>query len=169
MQLSFSCIINVNLREKLKKNINIFNLYNLTIFLGLIDFAQPIYVNRECHNSRVTTIQDILERVQSPEEWPQIIIFPEGTCTNRTSLINFKTGAFNPGVPIQPVCIRYPNKIDTFTWTWSGPHVLLLVWRTLAQFHTFVEIEYLPVYVPNEEEKSNPKLYAQNVQKIMAK
>lgn len=131
--------------------------------------AQPIYVNRENHNSRVSTIQDILARVKSPEDWPQIMIFPEGTCTNRTSLIQFKTGAFNPGVSIQPVCIRYPNKVDTFTWTWGGPDVLMLVWRTLAQFHTFVEVEYLPVYVPNEEEKKNPKLYAQNVQQLMSK
>lgn len=156
----------------LNKSIKCFSLAPLlkfSKFLGLIDFAQPIYVNRQCHNSRVTTIQDILERVQSPYEWPQIIIFPEATCTNRTSLIQFKIGAFNPGVPIQPVLIRYPNAIDTFTWTWSGPHVLLLVWRTLAQFHTFIEIEYLPVYVPSEEEKKNPKLYAQNVQQLMSK
>lgn len=46
---------------------------------------------------------------------------------------------------------------------------MLLIWRTLAQFHTFVEIEYLPVYVPNEEEKKDPKLYAQNVQRLMSK
>ncbi|XP_070508580.1 lysophosphatidylcholine acyltransferase isoform X2 [Chironomus tepperi] len=135
----------------------------------LIDMAQPIYVNREDHNSRQLTIQDILNRVKSNDDWPQTMIFPEGTCTNRTSLIQFKCGAFYPGLPIQPVLIRYPNKIDTFTWTWSGPDVLLLIWRTLAQFHTFVEIEYLPVYVPNEEEKKDPKLYAQNVQRLMSK
>jgi lysophosphatidylcholine acyltransferase/lyso-PAF acetyltransferase len=82
----------------------------------LIDMAQPIYVRREDHNSRATTIQDILTRVKSTDDWPQIMIFPEGTCTNRTSLIQFKLGAFYPGLPIQPLCIRYPNKIDTFTW-----------------------------------------------------
>lgn len=53
----------------------------------------------------------------------QIIIFPEGTCTNRSCLITFKPGAFYPGVPVQPVCIRYPNKLDTVTWTWEGPGV----------------------------------------------
>lgn len=49
------------------------------------------------------------------------MIFPEGTCTNRSCLITFKCGAFYPGVPVQPVCIRYPNKLDTVTWTWEGP------------------------------------------------
>jgi lysophosphatidylcholine acyltransferase/lyso-PAF acetyltransferase len=137
--------------------------------LELIDLAQPIYVCREDHNSRATTIQDILTRTNSSDEWPQIMIFPEGTCTNRTSLIKFKPGAFYPGLPVQPVCIRYPNKTDTYTWTWNGPNVLLLLWRTLAQFHTIVEIEYLPVYTPSEEEKKNPKLYAQNVQNFMSR
>ena len=64
-------------------------------------------------------------------------------------------------------CINLINK--SFDRTWSGPDVTLLIWRTLAQFHTFVEIEYLPVYVPNEEEKKDPKLYAKNVQRLMSK
>lgn len=134
--------------------------------------AQPIYVCREDHNSRATTIQDILLRVKCLSDWQEIgriLIFPEGTCTNRSSLIQFKPGAFYPGQPIQPVLIRYPNKIDTFTWTWLGPNVFILLWRTLAQFHTHIEIEFLPTYIPNEEERNNAKLYAQNVQNLMAK
>jgi lysophosphatidylcholine acyltransferase/lyso-PAF acetyltransferase len=91
--------------------------------LELIDLAQPIYVCREDHESRTKTIQDIVSRANSEEDWPQILVFPEGTCTNRTSLIQFKPGAFYPGVPVQPVIIRYPNKLDTVTWTWQGPEV----------------------------------------------
>lgn len=135
----------------------------------LIDYAQPIYVCREDPNSRQTTIKEIIERANSQEDWPQILIFPEGTCTNRTSLIQFKPGAFYPGVPIQPVLVRYPNKVDTVTWTWEGPDALQLLWRTLTQFHTFCEIEFLPVYHPNEEEKRDPKLYARNVRNLMAR
>lgn len=60
------------------------------LILELIDMAQPIYVCREDHNSRATTIKDILQRVKSLTEWREIgriLVFPEGTCTNRTSLI----------------------------------------------------------------------------------
>ncbi|XP_055601061.1 lysophosphatidylcholine acyltransferase isoform X2 [Uranotaenia lowii] len=135
----------------------------------LIDYAQPIYVCREDPNSRQTTIKEIIERANSKEDWPQILIFPEGTCTNRTSLIQFKPGAFYPGVPIQPVLVRYPNKVDTVTWTWEGPDALQLLWRTLTQFHTFCEIEFMPVYYPSEEEKHDPKLYARNVRNLMAR
>ncbi|XP_055526242.1 lysophosphatidylcholine acyltransferase isoform X3 [Wyeomyia smithii] len=142
---------------------------SLPFFGKLIDYAQPIYVCREDPNSRQTTIKEIIERANSKENWPQILIFPEGTCTNRTSLIQFKPGAFYPGVPIQPVLVRYPNKVDTVTWTWEGPDALQLLWRTLTQFHTFCEIEFLPVYYPSEEEKRDPKLYAKNVRNLMAR
>ncbi|KAL9695541.1 hypothetical protein quinque_014826 [Culex quinquefasciatus] len=142
---------------------------SLPFFGKLIDYAQPIYVCREDPNSRQNTIKEIIERANSKEDWPQILIFPEGTCTNRTSLIQFKPGAFYPGVPIQPVLVRYPNKVDTVTWTWEGPDALQLLWRTLTQFHTFCEIEFMPVYHPSEEEKRDPKLYARNVRNLMAR
>ncbi|XP_037030616.1 lysophosphatidylcholine acyltransferase isoform X3 [Bradysia coprophila] len=135
----------------------------------LINFTQPIYVSREDPNSRQNTIKSIIERANSKLDWPQIIIFPEGTCTNRSCLITFKPGAFYPGVPVQPVCIRYPNKLDTVTWTWEGPGVLKLLWLTLTQIQTACEIEFLPVYVPSDEEKKNPKMFANNVRKVMAK
>ncbi|RVE47393.1 hypothetical protein evm_007992 [Chilo suppressalis] len=99
----------------------------------------------------------------------EVLIFPEGTCTNRSCLITFKPGGFYPGVPVQPVTIRYPNARDTVTWTWEGPGALKLLWLTLTQVHSSCEIEFLPVYYPSEEEKRDPKLYARNVRDVMAK
>ncbi|XP_063704078.1 lysophosphatidylcholine acyltransferase isoform X1 [Culicoides brevitarsis] len=142
---------------------------DMSFFGKLIDYTQPIYVCREDPDSRHNTIKEINERANSKEDWSQILIFPEGTCTNRTSLIQFKPGAFYPGVPVQPVCVRYPNKTDTVTWTWDGPDVITLLWRTLTQMHTYCEIEFLPVYTPNEEEKKDARLFARNVQAVMAK
>ncbi|CAB0004502.1 unnamed protein product [Nesidiocoris tenuis] len=92
------------------------------IWLGMImNYHQPLYVRRDNSESRHKSIQDIIERATSPLDWPQILIFPEGTTTNRSCLISFKPGAFIPGLPIQPLVIRYPNKTDTVTWTWDGP------------------------------------------------
>ncbi|KAM7346917.1 lysophosphatidylcholine acyltransferase isoform 1-T4 [Cochliomyia hominivorax] len=135
----------------------------------IINYAQPIYVQREDPNSRQTTIREIVNRARSEEDWPQVVIFAEGTCTNRKALIKFKGGAFYPGVPVQPVLLKYPNKYDTFTWTWDGPGVFRLLWLTMASFYSRVEIEFLPVYVPSEEEKADPNLYARNVRAVMAK
>lgn len=97
------------------------NIYLWRLFAELINFTQPVYVWRDDPDSRQNTIKEIINRATSDLDWPQILIFPEGTCTNRSCLITFKPGAFYPGVPIQPVCIRYPNKLDTVTWTWEGP------------------------------------------------
>lgn len=46
---------------------------------------------------------------------------------------------------------------------------LTLLWRTLSQVHTYCEIEFLPVYTPNDEEKKDARLFARNVQQVMAK
>lgn len=46
---------------------------------------------------------------------------------------------------------------------------LKLLWLTLTQVNTSCEIEFLPVYRPSEEEKRDPKLFANNVRKVMAK
>ncbi|XP_065219228.1 lysophosphatidylcholine acyltransferase isoform X2 [Planococcus citri] len=138
-------------------------------FGKILNFTQPIYVGRDDPDSRQKTIQDIIDRTTSKEDWAQVLIFPEGTCTNRSCLITFKPGAFYPGVPVQPVLIRYPNKLDTVTWTWDGPGALKLLWLTLTRAHSKCEIEFLPVYTPNEEEKKDPKLFAHNVRNVMAK
>ena len=60
----------------------------------LIQFTQPVFVSREDPNSRINTIKEIKKRAHSKGAWPQVVIFPEGTCTNRSCLIGFKPGMF---------------------------------------------------------------------------
>ncbi|KAI5938789.1 lysophosphatidylcholine acyltransferase 1 isoform X1 [Manis javanica] len=141
---------------------------DIPIWGTLIKYIRPVFVSRSDQASRRKTVEEIRRRAQSNGKWPQIMIFPEGTCTNRTCLITFKPGAFIPGVPVQPVVLRYPNKLDTITWTWQGPGALEILWLTLCQFHNQVEIEFLPVYSPSEEERKDPALYASNVRRVMA-
>nr|XP_040021225.1 lysophosphatidylcholine acyltransferase 1 [Gasterosteus aculeatus aculeatus] len=135
----------------------------------LIKFIRPVFVSRSDQDSRKKTVEEIKRRAHSGGEWPQIMIFPEGTCTNRSCLITFKPGAFIPAVPVQPVVIRYPNKLDSITWTWQGPGAFEILWLTLCQLHNEFVIEFLPIYTPSEEEKNNPALFAINVRRVMAK
>nr|XP_006000313.1 PREDICTED: lysophosphatidylcholine acyltransferase 2 [Latimeria chalumnae] len=142
---------------------------NVPIFGRLLRCCQPVLVSRLDPDSRKTTITEITKRATSKGRWPQVLIFPEGTCTNRSCLITFKQGAFIPGVPVQPVLIRYPNKLDTVTWTWQGYTAKGLLFLTLCQFYTNLEIEFLPPHVPSEEEKNDPHLFANRVRNTMAK
>ncbi|GAA6231815.1 lysophosphatidylcholine acyltransferase 1-like [Lates japonicus] len=142
---------------------------SIPVWGTLISYIRPVFVFRSDQDSRRKTVEEIKRRAQSEGKWPQIMIFPEGTCTNRSSLILFKAGAFIPGLPVQPVVLRYPNKLDTVTWTWQGPGAFKILWLTLCQPHNPMEIEYLPIYTPSNEEKENPALFANNVRKLMAK
>uniref|UniRef100_A0A2I2YSD9 Lysophosphatidylcholine acyltransferase 4 n=1 Tax=Gorilla gorilla gorilla TaxID=9595 RepID=A0A2I2YSD9_GORGO len=99
---------------------------------------------------------------------PQVLFFPEGTCSNKKALLKFKPGAFIAGVPVQPVLIRYPNSLDTTSWAWRGPGVLKVLWLTASQPCSIVDVEFLPVYHPSPEESRDPTLYANNVQRVMA-
>ena len=105
--------------------------------IELINYTQPVYVRRDDPNSRQNTIKEIVRRATSNDDWQQVLIFPEGTCTNRSGLITFKPGAFYPGVPVQPVCIRYPNRLDTVSWTWEGPGAYVALFNLII-FSSFL-------------------------------
>nr|XP_026248064.1 lysophosphatidylcholine acyltransferase 2 [Urocitellus parryii] len=135
---------------------------------SLLRAVQPVLVSRVDPDSRKNTINEIVKRATSGGEWPQILVFPEGTCTNRSCLITFKPGAFIPGVPVQPILLRYPNKLDTVTWTWQGYTFIQLCVLTFCQPFTKVEIEFMPVQVPSDAEKNDPVLFANRVRNLMA-
>ena len=100
-----------------------------------------------------------------------MVFFPEGTCTNRRALCQFKVGAFKPGIPVQPIVVQYDQGggPDTLSWTWDGPPALLSMLLTLCRFSTGLTIVKLPVYYPSEEERIDAELYAENVSELMSK
>ncbi|XP_021504406.1 lysophospholipid acyltransferase LPCAT4 [Meriones unguiculatus] len=135
---------------------------------ALLRFNQAILVSRHDPASRRRVVEEVRRRATSGGKWPQVLFFPEGTCSNKKALLKFKPGAFIAGVPVQPVLIRYPNSLDTTSWAWRGPGVLKVLWLTASQPCSIVEVEFLPVYQPSPEESKDPTLYANNVQRVMA-
>ena len=150
---------------------------------------------RRSPETRKRALKEICDRARSTDNLlPQLFLCPEGTNTNRKALIQFKVGAFAPGVPVQPVLIKYPGTervgkymisfvgtiftlthetslllTDAVTWTYNQNYSYVFsVWYLLANPINRVEVEFLPVYNPSEEEKNNPEIYARNVQKTMA-
>ena len=78
-----------------------------------------------------------------------------------SALLPFKTGAFRSGKPVQPVLVKYPNRLDTVTWTWDQPHgAATVALSTLSRPFTRLSIQILPVYHPSEGKAifSNSKL-----------
>ncbi|KAK6938788.1 Phospholipid/glycerol acyltransferase [Dillenia turbinata] len=131
-----------------------------------------VFVRRESKSSDFRGVSAIVtERVRVKEahqnkDAPLMMLFPEGTTTNGGYLLPFKTGAFLSGAPVLPVILRYPYERFSPAWdSISGVrHVILL----LCQFVNHIEVIKLPVYYPSQQEKDDPKLYANNVKKLMA-
>jgi lysophosphatidylcholine acyltransferase/lyso-PAF acetyltransferase len=93
-----------------------------------------------------------------------ILVFPTGTTTNLNVVITFKVGAFSAGVPVQPALLRYKFRHCDPAWVFSGPGTLMLIFRLMCQFYNKLEIEFLPVHHPTEEEKEEPSKFARHVQ-----
>lgn len=130
-----------------------------------------VYVQRESKSSDFKGVAAVVtERVREAHEnesAPMMMLFPEGTTTNGDFLLPFKTGAFLAKAPVLPVILRYPYQRFSPAWdSISGiRHVIFL----LCQFVNHLEVIRLPIYHPNEQEKEDPKLYAENARKLMAR
>ena len=96
----------------------------------------------------------------------QVLLFPEGSCTNQSALLPFKLGAFVAGKPVQPVLIRFPFRFTDPSWPAIGPSLPALVFRMMAGLWQSVHIKYLPVVTPTEEEKAAPAVFAAKVRQV---
>lgn len=129
-----------------------------------------VYVQREYrssdHKGVSGVVTDRLEAAHNNPNAPGLLLFPEGTTTNGGYLLPFKTGAFRARTPVQPVILKYPFRRFSPAWdTISGArHVVLL----MCQYVNHLEVVRLPVYRPTQKECSDPKLYADNVRRLMA-
>lgn len=64
----------------------------IPFFAFLAKSIQAIIVNRRDPNNKVITMNEIKRRADPALNWPQLAIFPEGTTTNGSALVSFKTG-----------------------------------------------------------------------------
>lgn len=139
---------------------------NFLFFRQFLMLAGMIFVKRESDSSRKETIDSITTAAAHN----RIAICPEGTCCNGSKLLRFKSGAFAPGLPVQPMVIKYTNSsgMDTTSWTYDGLSFFTITWLTLCNLWTRIEVTKLPAYFPNQEEKSDARLFADNVRKYVS-
>ncbi|KAK7283345.1 hypothetical protein RIF29_12793 [Crotalaria pallida] len=140
-------------------------------FVGLISKCLGcVYVQRESKSSDSKGVSAVVtERIREAHQnksAPLMMLFPEGTTTNGDFLLPFKTGGFLAQAPVLPIILKYPYQRFSPAWdSISGMrHVIFL----LCQFVNYMEVIRLPVYYPSQQEKDDPKLYANNVRRLMA-
>ena len=128
---------------------------------------QTIAVDRRDRNSREHVREQIGLRAKDPR-FPRVLIFPEGTVSDGTGLLQFKRGAFEPGLPIQPVAVQLPWQRFDPSFVDTGPGMPELVLRTLAGWNNRMVLHWLPVHHPTEAERADADLYAEAVRKSIA-
>uniref|UniRef100_A0A8C7ZV21 Glycerol-3-phosphate acyltransferase 3 n=1 Tax=Oryzias sinensis TaxID=183150 RepID=A0A8C7ZV21_9TELE len=73
-----------------------------------------------------------------------ILIFPEGTCVNNTSVLMFKKGSFEVRGTIHPVAIKYDPRFGDAFWNSTKYSMVSYLLRMMTSWAIVVNVWYLP-------------------------
>ena len=121
-------------------------------------------------------IHQIQERQQAIEDegrYPPIIVFPEGTTTNGTSVLPFKKGAFASLKPVRPVFLKYGY--TTVSPAYDVMPFFALYILQCCSFNFTCTFHELPPFIPNDylykthadKGKEKWEIYAECVREIL--
>ncbi|BET02187.1 Acyltransferase [Nesidiocoris tenuis] len=139
-------------------------------FLGVLQRALArasphIWFERGEVKDRATVADRMKSHVEAPDN-PPILIFPEGTCINNTSVMQFKKGSFETGSVIYPVAIKYDPKFGDAFWNSSKYSMMQYLYMMMTSWAIVCEVWYLPPMHQNEGETSID--FANRVKKVIA-
>merc|ERR1719431_2137555 len=118
---------------------------------------------RSSKESREETLDTIVSR-SNEMAWGRLIIFPEGHCSNGSSLLPFRRGGFLPGIrKIQPVILRYPNRVDCSTWHEGSDNWMMVMMRAMSTLYSRAELEVMPAVTP----EGDPRVFGEMVRESM--
>ncbi|CAG08584.1 unnamed protein product, partial [Tetraodon nigroviridis] len=81
-----------------------------------------------------------------------ILIFPEGTCINNTSVMMFKKGSFEIGGTIYPVAMKYDPKFGDAFWNSSKYSMVSYLLRMMTSWAIVCDVWYMPAMHQKEGE-----------------
>jgi len=113
--------------------------------------SAQIWFERGEAKDRAAVFKRLQEHVLDPEKLP-ILIFPEGTCINNTSIMQFKKGSFEVGGAIYPVAIKYDPKFGEAFWNSSKYNMLTYIYMMMTSWAIVCDVWYLPPMYRKENE-----------------
>ncbi|KAK9508447.1 hypothetical protein O3M35_006001 [Rhynocoris fuscipes] len=140
-------------------------------FLGLLQRAlarasPQIWFERSEVKDREAVAKRMKEHVTAPNN-PPILIFPEGTCINNTSVMQFKKGSFEVGSVIYPVAIKYDPKFGDAFWNSSRYSMLQYLYMMMTSWAIVCDVWYLPPMYQRENETAID--FANRVKAVISK
>lgn len=110
-----------------------------------------IWFERSEMRDRHLVTQRLKDHVNAKTKLP-ILIFPEGTCINNTSVMMFKKGSFEIGGTIYPVAIKYDPQFGDAFWNSSKYSIMSYLLRMMTSWAIVCNVWYLPPMTQEEGE-----------------
>ncbi|CAF4708488.1 unnamed protein product [Rotaria sp. Silwood1] len=129
--------------------------------------ANHIWFERSEAKDRHMVAEKMREHIKSENNLP-ILIFPEGTCINNTSVMMFKKGCFEiTEATIYPVAIKYDNRFGDAFWNSSKHELFQYLILMMTSWAIVVDVYYLPPMIIEKGETSID--FARRVKAAIAK
>ncbi|CAG9538595.1 unnamed protein product [Cercopithifilaria johnstoni] len=137
---------------------------------GIIRFIETIaekiipalWLDRNSATDRKRFMDEVLREAKANRP---VLLFPEGSCTNNTRVLQFRKAIFEDSVAIYPIAIRQDARFgDSF---WSEPKFWRYLLRVFTSWAIVYDVTYLEPYHKRPGETNQN--FAQRVQKAIAK
>ncbi|XP_012230080.1 glycerol-3-phosphate acyltransferase 3 isoform X2 [Linepithema humile] len=140
-------------------------------FLGILQRALArasphIWFERSEVKDREAVAKRLKQHVSDPTN-PPILIFPEGTCINNTSVMQFKKGSFEVDSVIYPVAIKYDPRFGDAFWNSSRFSMIQYLYMTMSSWAIVCDVWYLPPMYREEGESAID--FANRVKSVIAR
>lgn len=125
-------------------------------FLGILQRAlarasSHIWFERSEVKDRSAVTNRMRKHVEDIQKHP-ILIFPEGTCINNTSVMMFKKGSFEIGGLVYPVAIKYDPRFGDPFWDSSKQTMTQYLLMMMTSWAIVCDVWYLPPMKRDEGE-----------------
>ncbi|CEI88149.1 hypothetical protein RMCBS344292_02549 [Rhizopus microsporus] len=131
-----------------------------------LNYLHSMTFDRSNITERKQLSASLKKHVEVKENWKNpMIIFPEGTCVNNKYIIRFQKGAFDLGVSVCPVGIKYHRTFGDPYWDTRKGFMHYAYYR-MTRWITTVDVIYCEPQSPKEDESSIE--YSDRVKGIIA-
>ncbi|KAM9306979.1 glycerol-3-phosphate acyltransferase 4-like [Pholidichthys leucotaenia] len=132
---------------------------------GMVRSSPHIWFQRSQVRDRHLVAKRLGDHVADKTKQP-ILIFPEGTCINNTSVMMFKKGSFEIGCTIYPVAIKYDPRFGDAFWNSSKFGLVRYLLSMMSSWAIVCSVWYLPPM--NREEGEDAVQFANRVKAAIA-
>ena len=128
--------------------------------------TRHVWFERSEVRDRQFVVKRVKQHLDDSNNYP-ILLFPEGTCINNTSVMMFKKGTFEIPATIYPVAIKYNPWFGDAFWNSSKHSMLQYLAVVMTSWAIVADVWYLP---PMKREEGEDALhFADRVKSAIAR